>query len=182
MIKSQIKIVIDEDERSDAEDPAHSSGEDVVRSEESSEEVRENEDARSSLTPISLPSTTGLLPPPTDGPVVGINSGKIEGKRTDENRSIAKASSDRDLNLSDSMETFNLGIPAGNGTVHKFFGIPFAEQPIDDLRFKHPITVKPWGTKIVQAKTKPFPCLQGPFYINRCVDSLTREYISRSFP
>lgn len=59
------------------------------------------------------------------------------------------------------------GIPAAEHTVHKFLGIPFAEPPLGDLRFRHPVPVKTWGQKIVQTDKKPFPCLQGPFYINR---------------
>lgn len=52
--------------------------------------------------------------------------------------------------------------------VYAFLGIPYAEPPVADLRFRKPVPVKPW-TKIYQANKKPFPCLQTDFYINNNV-------------
>ncbi|KAL3203653.1 hypothetical protein MRX96_041841 [Rhipicephalus microplus] len=43
--------------------------------------------------------------------------------------------------------------------VDTFFGIPFAQPPVDELRFKKPVPVKPWAG-IRNATQLPPPCVQ----------------------
>ncbi|XP_003743019.1 acetylcholinesterase-1 [Galendromus occidentalis] len=127
---SQIRIVVDDGDEVSDRDEAARSGVEL----ELSEKAKLNDEA--ATTSSSTPLNSSEISSKTEGPVVELNSGKIEG------------------------------IPATQGTVHKFFGIPFAEAPLGELRFRHPVTVKSWSPKTVRANTKPFPCLQGPFYIN----------------
>lgn len=46
-----------------------------------------------------------------------------------------------------------------NKAVDTFLGVPFAEPPLRELRFRNPVPVKPWEG-IYNAVQKPFPCLQ----------------------
>ncbi|CAN7980058.1 unnamed protein product [Ixodes pacificus] len=50
-------------------------------------------------------------------------------------------------------------IEVGDSTVDAFLGIPYAEPPVGELRFRRPVPVSPWnGT--YNATSKPKPCWQ----------------------
>ncbi|XP_077492296.1 acetylcholinesterase-1-like [Amblyomma americanum] len=52
-------------------------------------------------------------------------------------------------------------ITAADGiNVHVFTGIPFAQPPIGDLRYKKPQPVKPWGNNVRDATQMPPSCMQ----------------------
>lgn len=51
------------------------------------------------------------------------------------------------------------------GSVNAFLGIPFAEPPIGDLRFKKPIPKKPWEGVLNATSLTPL-CPQIPAYVN----------------
>ncbi|XP_064471200.1 acetylcholinesterase-1-like [Ornithodoros turicata] len=55
-----------------------------------------------------------------------------------------------------------------NRPVDAFLGVPFAEPPLRELRFKTPQAVKPWDG-IYNAKEKPFPCLQHDTFVTKSV-------------
>merc|ERR1711983_402115 len=62
-----------------------------------------------------------------------------------------------------------------NGKSHlEFLGIPFAEPPIGDLRFKPPVPVKPWSG-ILEALEDGFVCPQMP---NPLVPNITEDDMS----
>nr|AFI47642.1 ace-1(R) [Plutella xylostella] len=44
--------------------------------------------------------------------------------------------------------------------VDAWFGIPYAQKPIGDLRFRHPRPVENWGDEILNATTLPHSCVQ----------------------
>ena len=46
--------------------------------------------------------------------------------------------------------------------VNQFLGIPYAEKPLEDLRFKKPLPIKQWSEPI-EATNWPNPCLQNEF-------------------
>ncbi|XP_077563345.1 acetylcholinesterase-1-like [Haemaphysalis longicornis] len=82
--------------------------------------------------------TAGLFhcdsePAPSPSPIVRIEEGLIAGTR----------------------------LASGKSSVDAFLGIPYAEAPVDDLRFTKPKAVAPWnGT--YNATTKPRACWQTP--------------------
>ncbi|KAG0419690.1 hypothetical protein HPB47_003936 [Ixodes persulcatus] len=53
-----------------------------------------------------------------------------------------------------------------NRPVDAFLGVPFAEPPLRELRFKRPVPVKPWDG-IYNAGQKPFPCLQYDTFVTK---------------
>ena len=48
--------------------------------------------------------------------------------------------------------------------VNQFLGIPYAEKPLGDLRFKKPLPIKQWSEPI-EATNWPNPCLQNELYL-----------------
>ena len=56
----------------------------------------------------------------------------------------------------------SLGSVAGtrNGLVNSFLGIPFAQPPINALRFRPPIAKRPWYPEVIQAVKFGPECLQ----------------------
>lgn len=46
-----------------------------------------------------------------------------------------------------------------NKTVNAWLGVPFAEKPIENLRFKRPVPVKSWPG-VLNTTTEPFSCFQ----------------------
>lgn len=44
--------------------------------------------------------------------------------------------------------------------VDAWFGIPYAQKPIGDLRFRHPRPIEHWGDEILNATTLPHTCVQ----------------------
>ena len=174
----QIKIVVDDDD----EDVLSREDDDALPSAEASGESRESaEELATTISPIPL-TTTAETRAEASGPVVELTTGRIEGGRNTStlmNHRVRFRKSHRQepLEWIKYWERFS-GIPAAEQTVHKFLGIPFAEPPLGDLRFRHPLPVKTWSPKIVQADTKPFPCLQGPFYINRSQSSMSARMLN----
>ncbi|CAN7999494.1 unnamed protein product, partial [Ixodes hexagonus] len=74
---------------------------------------------------------TGLISAEGDVPIVRTDTGLVAGER----------------------------ITVGDRLVDAFMGIPYAEPPVGDLRFRKPRPIAPWnGT--YSAKTKPTPCWQ----------------------
>ncbi|KYO19858.1 hypothetical protein Y1Q_0006823 [Alligator mississippiensis] len=69
----------------------------------------------------------------SDGTVVNTTSGPIQGRR----------------------------LSAGSGTVTAFLGIPYAEPPLEALRFQKPLPHKPW-TNILDTTSFRSPCPQPP--------------------
>lgn len=45
-------------------------------------------------------------------------------------------------------------------TIRAFMGIPFAEPPVNDLRFKPPKKKQPWYPETLLAQTEPPKCTQ----------------------
>ena len=55
-------------------------------------------------------------------------------------------------------------------TIRAFMGIPYAEPPVKDLRFRAPVKVKPWPG-ILLAQQEPPMCTQlNPFIRSRKVE------------
>jgi len=52
-------------------------------------------------------------------------------------------------------------IPSLGREVNEFLGIPFAQPPLGDLRFRHPLPVRPWRG-VRNATTLPASCFQKP--------------------
>lgn len=53
-------------------------------------------------------------------------------------------------------------VPFRGSNVYQFLGIPFAEPPLDDLRFKKPVAKKPWDNILLVDKWGPH-CIQPDF-------------------
>ncbi|KAH9368631.1 hypothetical protein HPB48_004650 [Haemaphysalis longicornis] len=53
-----------------------------------------------------------------------------------------------------------------NKPIDTFLGIPFAEPPLRELRFRKPMPTKPWEG-IYNAVQKPFPCLQYDTFVTK---------------
>ena len=51
------------------------------------------------------------------------------------------------------------GVPVMGGKVVQFLGVPFAQPPLDDLRWRGPLREKPWSGTIQADHIKP-ACLQ----------------------
>lgn len=55
-------------------------------------------------------------------------------------------------------------------SIRAFMGIPYAEPPVGNLRFRAPLKVKPWR-EILLAQTEPPKCLQvDPFTRSRTIE------------
>jgi carboxylesterase type B len=59
------------------------------------------------------------------------------------------------------------GLESKSGTVAVFYGVPYAEPPLGDLRFRAPVPLTPfYGEEserpIINARDKPDFCIQGP--------------------
>lgn len=55
-------------------------------------------------------------------------------------------------------------------SIRAFMGIPYAEPPVGNLRFRAPVKVKPWQG-ILKAQTEPPACLQvDPFERSKMVE------------
>jgi carboxylesterase type B len=60
-------------------------------------------------------------------------------------------------------------LPESNTTVKQFLGIPFAQPPINNLRFTPPRPIRPW-TGVYNATTQPKACLQYTGPLNQTDD------------
>lgn len=56
------------------------------------------------------------------------------------------------------------GLPAADPRITSFKGIPFAEQPVGDLRFHAPVPVKKWDGIMQAYKFSPIPVQPTPYY------------------
>ena len=56
------------------------------------------------------------------------------------------------------------GVPVMDGKVVQFLGVPFAQPPVGDLRWRGPLREKPWSGTLQANHIKP-ACMQGnPWY------------------
>ncbi|EDO46238.1 predicted protein, partial [Nematostella vectensis] len=60
--------------------------------------------------------------------------------------------------------------------INKFLGIPYAQQPIGDLRFKPPQPLKPWKEKIYNATSFGNICVQSKLYFEFLKSSIRRTW------
>lgn len=56
------------------------------------------------------------------------------------------------------------GLPAADPRITSFKGIPFAEQPVGNLRFHAPVPVKKWDGVMQAYKFSPIPVQPTPYY------------------
>lgn len=102
----------------------------------------------SSLLLLKLLTTCAVAKFIADTPVVRTTSGLISGAR----------------------------IAIGGYKVDTFFGIPYAEPPLNDLRFRKPVAVATWNGTF-RATKKPIPCVQTDLDI---AENVTLDYTVNS--
>ncbi|CAN7980060.1 unnamed protein product [Ixodes pacificus] len=89
---------------------------------------------------------------------------------------VRPAISDAPVVATDSGLVSGVRVTVGDKQVEAFLGIPYAEAPVGDLRFRKPVPIAPWkGT--YNASSKPKPCWQLKL---RFVENQTIDYSSAS--
>ena len=81
-------------------------------------------------------------------PVVNTTNGQVRGRL---------------ISLNSSYQEVNSGSPNVAFQVNAWFGIPYAEKPIGDLRFARPVPVKSWSGTVKDALAYPNQCPQTSF-------------------
>ena len=80
-------------------------------------------------------------------PIVNTTNGQVRGKI---------------INLDRNYTEVNSSNPNITYRINAWLGIPFAEKPIGDLRFKRPVPVKNWSN-VKDTLDWPNMCVQNPF-------------------
>lgn len=73
---------------------------------------------------------------------------------------LARTSPELEVNLTDGKILGRYLTSNSGRTIRAFMGIPFAEPPLNDLRFRAPVKKKPWRPNTLVAQNEPNKCPQ----------------------
>lgn len=83
---------------------------------------------------------------------------------------LARTSSELRIRIEDGRIVGRYLTSESGRSIRAFMGIPYAEPPIGNLRFKAPVKIQPWHG-ILQAQTEPPKCMQvDPFTRSRTIE------------